>query len=107
MVGDEFWVANHGDGRILSYDRQWQYLGKIHLETSQNPKGDCVPLGHGGTPSPQSIDGLYGLRYHKNYVYFSSAPNGGISGLIGKIKHHSCVKHHHHSNQCEDGSSTS
>lgn len=65
----KFLVSNHGDGRVLVFNQKWEYLGRLMFANHYN-----------------AIDGLYGLRFHRDRVYFSSAPNGGISGLLGRIR---------------------
>lgn len=84
FVNGRFMVANHGDGRILVYDQDWNYVGKLKY-----------------TNYPKSIIGLYGITSLYESLYFVSAPLG-IGGLFGRLtkKKHHCIcdrkrKSHH------------
>ncbi len=66
--GGKFLVANHGDGKINVYDKNWNHIGKL--------KNKCH--------EEIVLDGLWSLVSHNRSVYFSSGPKG-INGLLGKI----------------------
>lgn len=82
-----FLVTNHGDGRILYYDSNWNYMGKLSY-----------------TNYSKSIIGLYGICMIRDDLYFSSAPNGIVSGMLGKIRKSKrrsrSAEHHSDRHQC-------
>jgi uncharacterized protein (TIGR03118 family) len=77
FVAGRFLVANHGDGRILMYDENWNYLGRLKY-----------------TNYGRTILGLYGIAMMDQSLYFVSEPYG-VGGLLGRIKKKHTHKHHH------------
>ena len=53
----------------MVYDYQWNYIEKLKYTNYQ-----------------KSITGLYGLHSLYDQLYFTAAPNGIISGILGEIK---------------------
>lgn len=67
-----FLVGNNGDGRINVFDCSGKYVGPM--------------LNQGGTPIV--IEGLWGLAPHYtdfSEIFFASAPDEDIDGLVGSI----------------------
>uniref|UniRef100_A0A6C0BKC2 Uncharacterized protein n=1 Tax=viral metagenome TaxID=1070528 RepID=A0A6C0BKC2_9ZZZZ len=66
-------IANHGDGRILIYDKHWSLVNRIRYKNYE-----------------KSLAGLYGVCSVYEDVYFTSGANGIVNGLYGEIKkpHH-------------------
>ncbi len=62
-------ISNHGDGKINVYDCDGKHIGQLKDKKEK----------------PITIDGLWALLTRHRSVYFSSAPNLGADGLIGKI----------------------
>jgi uncharacterized protein (TIGR03118 family) len=83
----KYLIGNHGDGLILVYDSNWACLGRLHY-----------------TKYDKHIIGLYGLCSVHDSVYFTAAPNGLVSGIVGKIdkkSHDRCEKSYE---KCETAS---
>ncbi len=67
-----FLVGNNGDGRINAFDCNGRYIGPL--------------LNQAGLPIV--IEGLWGLAPHYtdfNEIYFASAPDENVDGLVGSI----------------------
>lgn len=69
FANGHFLIGNHGDGRIIIYDKDWNYVGKLKYKDY-----------------PQNIAGLCAIASIYESVYFTSGPNGIVSGLVGEIK---------------------
>jgi len=68
FVEGKFIIGNHGDGLVLVYDSEWNYMGKLSFRRRED-----------------RIMGLYSLVSVHESVFFTSALNGVVSGVVGKI----------------------
>lgn len=84
-LSNAFLVSNHADGTIHAYAADGTYLGAV--QTANGPFAQTglwgIAFGNNGvlTMGGQSID----LAQPSNTLFFTAGPNGGNSGLYGRI----------------------